>query len=191
MILLVGLGNLEEQYAQTRHNFGVMVAYLLAKKLGKDFQTDAKVYQHNAYLTASYNDEKILITLPTTLMNNSGQAVAAMQKMHQLKGEDIWVLHDDVELPFGSIRTKFGGGDGGHNGIKSVDSWIGRDYWRIKLGVGRDASFHDLADYVLTTFSQSEQEELPDIIDQVTDYLLKSISEHKLEKNTFNAKKER
>lgn len=194
MIILVGLGNPEEEYAETRHNTGYRVIIELCKKLGFDFLKDAKPYRANLFLKTDVTEQEVVFSLPLGYMNNSGHALKQLMDFYgDNTTKDLWVIHDDTEIPFGEVRIKSGGTSGGHNGIKSIDETIGQNYWRVRVGVGRPAhADHDLADYVLAGFSAKEKEQLPAVIDQVTSYLIKSIEVGKLEtaKFTTNAKKE-
>ncbi len=180
-MLIIGLGNPDEKYQTTRHNVGFMVVDALAKRLEIELTEDK-------YMLAEVgkNNSTILVK-PKTYVNNSGQSVEKFVSKNELTPNDVWVIQDDTEIPFGTIRVKVGGTSGGHNGIKSIDEMVGQDYWRIKVGVGRDDNFRELSDYVLAPFTKEEQEQLPIIIDRTVSYLLQSIDEKKLTPITFNA----
>jgi PTH1 family peptidyl-tRNA hydrolase len=105
-----------------------------------------------------------LYSKPTTYMNNSGMAVQAIKEYYKLEIEDIIVIHDDIDLPFGTVKFKIGGGHGGHNGLRSIDSHIGKEYIRVRIGVGKPQDKSDVANYVLDNFSKEELNKLPDII---------------------------
>lgn len=184
MKLIVGLGNPGKEYTQTRHNIGFVVVDNLVKTLG------VEKWQKQKKSEVAKVSQKLLLAKPTTFMNNSGIAVGELVNFYKLDDAEIIVVHDDTEVPFGEVRVKFGGTSGGHNGINSIDEHIGHDYWRVRVGVGRDNHFDDLADYVLAPFTSEEQKELPTVIDRVTDYLVKSLSTQ-LETITFNALNEK
>lgn len=190
MVIVAGLGNPDEEYKNTRHNFGYRIVIDLASKLGQDFTTVASTYRANQYLKTKTNETEVVLTLPLGYMNNSGQALRQiMDFFGDTDAKDLWVVHDDTEIPFGEIRVKFAGSSAGHNGVKSIDETISNKYWRIRVGVGRPKNpEHDLADYVLAAFSQDEKSKLNSIIDQASSYLLKSLNKGALEATTFNAK---
>ena len=158
MHLIVGLGNIGEKYQLTRHNVGFMVIDEITKNL-----TTSNIQKSNFHSTlekSSYD----LFSKPTTYMNNSGMAVQAIKEYYKLEMEDIIVIHDDIDLPFGTVKFKIGGGHGGHNGLKSIDAHIGKEYIRIRIGVGKPQDKADVANYVLNNFSKEELNKLPDII---------------------------
>lgn len=148
MALLVGLGNPGSTYASTRHNIGFMVIDALLSKYSN--QNISK----NSFKGDLFKTSKHLLLKPTTYMNLSGESVVAVK--HFYKVEDIIVIHDDLDLPFGAIRFKFGGGHGGHNGLKSVDKMLGtREYLRIRMGIGKP-EFGTVSDFVLGKFNEQE-----------------------------------
>ena len=158
MHLIVGLGNIGEKYQLTRHNVGFMVIDEITKNL-----TTSNIQKSNFHSTlekSSYD----LFSKPTTYMNNSGMAVQAIKEYYKLEIEDIIVVHDDIDLPFGTVKFKIGGGHGGHNGLRSIDAHIGKEYTRVRIGVGKPQDKADVANYVLNNFSKEELNKLPDII---------------------------
>ena len=158
MHLIVGLGNIGEKYQLTRHNVGFMVIDEITKNL-----TTSNIQKSNFHSTlekSSYD----LFSKPTTYMNNSGMAVQAIKEYYKLEIEDIIVIHDDIDLPFGTVKFKIGGGHGGHNGLRSIDAHIGKEYTRVRIGVGKPQDKADVANYVLNNFSKEELNKLPDII---------------------------
>ena len=158
MHLIVGLGNIGEQYQLTRHNVGFLVIDEITKSLQSsninksNFKADL--------LKSGYN----LYVKPTTYMNNSGQAVVAIKDYYKIDIEDIIVIHDDLDLPFGTVKFKVGGGHGGHNGLRSLDSHIGKDYIRVRIGIGKPEDKSQVANYVLSNFSKEELNKLEGII---------------------------
>ena len=159
MHLIVGLGNIGEKYQLTRHNVGFMVIDEITKSLATS--NIQKSNFHSTLEKSSYD----LFSKPTTYMNNSGMAVQAIKEYYKLEIEDIIVVHDDIDLPFGTVKFKIGGGHGGHNGLRSIDAHIGKEYTRVRIGVGKPQDKADVANYVLNNFSKEELNKLPDIIE--------------------------
>ena len=161
--LIVALGNIGPEYPDTRHNIGFMIADEMAKKAGVTFSNLRLAY----YTEISHRGKKIHLIKPTTYMNLSGKAVNYW--MHELKipVENILVLVDDLALPFGSIRLKPKGGNAGHNGLKSIESLVGgQNYPRLRFGIGDNFPKGRQVDYVLSSFDEDEQPELPALIDR-------------------------
>ncbi len=183
MIAVIGLGNPGADYQQTRHNIGFLVIEALANHFGLNWDQDKYLKAQIAKYTGFW------LVKPQTFMNESGRTVKELMRQQDLGEDQIWVVHDDADLPFGEIRVKKGGTSGGHNGINSIDELNGKNYWRIRIGVDRIANI-DLSDYVLSPFSQSELKDVPAIIDQAVGFLVESLLEQKLETKNFNAKKE-
>jgi len=157
MNLIVGLGNPEEKYKNNRHNVGFMVIDSL---LG-DFQ--AVSISKNNFKGNLYKYKNNFFLKPLTFMNLSGQSVRAVQDY--FKPDKIIVIHDDLDLPFGTLRFKFGGGNGGHNGLKSIDSHVGKDYFRVRIGIGKPEDKSKIISHVLSDFSKSDLEKLGTILD--------------------------
>ncbi len=158
MHLIVGLGNIGDKYELTRHNVGFLVIDEMTKNLTTSNINNSNF--HSTLLKSGYN----LFSKPTTYMNNSGLAVHAIMDYYKIDLEDIIVIHDDLDLPFGAVKFKIGGGHGGHNGLKSLDSHIGKDYIRVRIGIGKPKDKSDVANYVLSNFSKEELNKLQDII---------------------------
>lgn len=146
-MLIVGLGNPGAKYEKTRHNIGFMVVDEFVKKHNAskiNSPCNAELYRYkNHYLLK-----------PMTFMNLSGEAVIAIKNYYKI--DEVIVIHDDLDLPFGSLRFKKGGGNGGHNGLKSVDSYISQDYIRVRMGIGKPNHKGEVANYVLNNFSVDE-----------------------------------
>jgi len=158
MHLIIGLGNIGEDYLLTRHNVGFMVIDEITKNL-----TTANINKSNfqsTLLKSGYN----LFSKPTTYMNNSGVAVNSIMDYYKIDIEDIIVIHDDLDLPFGTVKYKVGGGHGGHNGLRSIDAHIGKEYIRVRIGIGKPEDRSNVANYVLSNFSKEEMNKLQDII---------------------------
>jgi len=149
--LIVGLGNPGEKYKLNRHNVGFLaVDYLIdefqASKVSSKFK--GELFKSNDFLFLK----------PTTFMNLSGESVRLVKDFYKIENENIIVIHDDIDLKLGALRFKRGGSSGGHNGLKSIDSLIGNDYYRIRIGVGRPAEKKEVVNYVLSDFSEEELE---------------------------------
>jgi PTH1 family peptidyl-tRNA hydrolase len=158
MHLIVGLGNIGEKYQLTRHNVGFLVIDEMTKSL-----TTSNINKSNFkadVLKSGYN----LFIKPNTYMNHSGESVVAIKDYYKIDIENIIIIHDDIDLPFGTVKFKIGGGHGGHNGLRSIDSHIGKDYIRVRIGVGKPLIKTDVANYVLSNFSKEELNKLEGII---------------------------
>jgi peptidyl-tRNA hydrolase, PTH1 family len=158
MHLIVGLGNIGDKYQLTRHNIGFLVIDEITKNLSTSNINNPNF--QSTLLKSGYN----LFSKPTTFMNNSGVAVHAIKEYYKIDLENIIVIHDDLDLPFGTVKFKIGGGHGGHNGLRSLDAHITKEYIRVRIGIGKPAHKEDVANYVLSNFSKEELNKLPDII---------------------------
>ncbi len=157
--LVAGLGNPGPRYAGNRHNVGFMVAELLAARMGSGFRRDRSRTQAASGRLAGL---PVIVAKPMSFMNLSGGPLAALSSFYKIPPDQTVVLHDELDLSFGTIRLKLGGGDNGHNGLRSVTSALGtRDYYRVRVGIGRPAGRQDPADFVLTDFTAAERKELP------------------------------
>ncbi|UGT38892.1 aminoacyl-tRNA hydrolase [Nocardia yamanashiensis] len=166
--LVVGLGNPGPEYERTRHNVGFMVADVLAERVGGRFGVHKK--SGADLLEARLDGRKVLLAKPRTYMNLSGRPVAGLAKFFNVPASDIIVVHDELDLPFGAVRLKLGGGEGGHNGLRSISQAITtKDYLRVRFGIGRPPGRQDPADYVLKPFSAPERKEVPVIVEQAAD----------------------
>ena len=163
MTLFVGLGNPGTQYENTRHNIGFKVI----DKLVNDYVIDglsARDISKNSFLGQLYRSANSLFLKPATYMNLSGKSAQPVKNFFKIELADVVVIHDDIDLPFGAVRFKRGGGHGGHNGLKSLDEYIGKDYLRVRIGVGKPKHKSQVADYVLHDFSSDEKESLEKLI---------------------------
>lgn len=174
-MLIVGLGNPGSDYAATRHNIGFMVIEALRKKLQATNVTSA------AFLGECYKAKNHFLLKPLTYMNLSGNSVVKVKNFYKI--DEVVVIHDDLDLPFGALRFKRGGGHGGHNGLKSIDANIGREYLRVRMGIGKPQHKGEVASYVLSAFTQDEQKVLPDWIEQCVNAVL-FLVENDLEKTS-------
>lgn len=162
MKLIVGLGNPGSRYEQTRHNIGFKVIDALAK--AHDIDVNKK--QCRSLLGQGFlSGEKVLLVKPQTYMNNSGEAVWETLNFYRDNIDDLLAIHDDLDLEYGRLRFKDGGGTGGHNGLKSIEKMINSsDYGRLKMGIGRPEQM-SVESYVLSKFSKEENQVLPKLID--------------------------
>jgi PTH1 family peptidyl-tRNA hydrolase len=165
--LIVGLGNPGAEYAGNRHNAGYMVADLLADRAGAPFRSSKF---RAAVAESRLAGLPVTLGKPVTFMNESGGPVAALRDYYGVPVGRIVVLHDELDLPFGTIRLKLGGGDNGHNGLRSVTAALRtRDYYRLRFGIGRPPGRMDPAAFVLRDFTQAERRELPYLTDRSAD----------------------
>ena len=167
MHLVVGLGNPGRQYAQTRHNAGFHVVDRLAERWGARVERK----QFGALVDSlRIGDANIVLCKPQTFMNRSGQAVASLKGFYKLDVSDIVVIHDEVDMDFGTVKLKQGGGHGGHNGLRDIQAKLGNNgFVRVRVGISRPPPGWETSNWVLGKFSGSEQAELPDIVDRAAD----------------------
>jgi PTH1 family peptidyl-tRNA hydrolase len=165
---VVGLGNPGPEYAETRHNVGVRVVELLAARAG-----GGRFSKHKAnadVLEGRIAGRRAVLAVPRTYMNVSGGPVAGLLRYYGVAPSDLVVVHDDLDLGFGVVRLKQGGGEGGHNGLRSISGSIGtKDYLRVRFGIGRPPGRQDPADFVLKRFSGAERKELEFAVDLAAD----------------------
>lgn len=162
--LVVGLGNPGPEYAANRHNAGFMVADLLASRIGASF----KGHRGRADIAEGrLAGRPVTVAKPRAFMNLSGGPVAALRDFYKIPANRIVAVHDDLDIPFGVLRVKLGGGDGGHNGLRSLTRALGTgDYYRVRLGIGRPPGRMDPAAFVLRDFSADERRDLPLVLDR-------------------------
>lgn len=182
--LVVGLGNPGSEYANTRHNIGFMVIDRLLKmqalKVKRKCSSDVAEFQ--------LGSRSILLQKPLTYMNSSGDAVRKLCRRNKIKPSEVLVVYDDLDLKPGRLRIRFGGGSGGHNGIKSISARFGSaDYGRFKIGIGRPGSSAEVIDYVLQDFSEREEELVEKVIDESAQAVLMLCDQgYKAAMNTYN-----
>ena len=165
--LIAGLGNPGPSYAGNRHNAGYLAADVLAARAGVRFRAGKFRAMAAEGRVAGLG---VIIVKPLTFMNDSGVAVGGISGYHRIGAGQIVVVHDELDLPFGAIRLKRGGGDNGHNGLRSVTAHLGtREYYRVRIGIGRPPGRMDPAAYVLRDFSAAERKELPYLLDRAAD----------------------
>lgn len=157
--LVVGLGNPGPKYETTRHNIGFMVADVLAARVGGSFGAHKR--SNAEILQTRFDGRQVIIAKPRTYMNLSGGPVAGVAKFFSVSPGNIVVVHDELDLDYGTIRLKLGGGENGHNGLRSTSSALGtKDYLRVRMGIGRPPGRQDPADFVLKPFSAAERKDL-------------------------------
>jgi PTH1 family peptidyl-tRNA hydrolase len=153
MLLFVGLGNPTPDSENNRHNVGFKIIDTINKQFGLSKQ---KPKFKGLLTTGNIGNEKVYAIKPLTFMNNSGICIRELIEYFKINAEDIIVFHDDLDVEFGKIKAKFGGSSAGHNGIASIDKFIGKDYSRVRIGIGKPKNGMEIADYVLQNFDEDE-----------------------------------
>lgn len=167
-LLVVGLGNPGPRYETTRHNLGFLVADILADRIGSGFKVHKRSGAEVA--TGRLGGRSIVLAKPRVYMNESGRQVGPLANFYSLAPADVIAIHDELDIDFGRIRLKLGGGEGGHNGLRSVASALGtKDFQRVRIGIGRPPGRKDPATYVLENFSAAERQEVGTICEQAAD----------------------
>jgi PTH1 family peptidyl-tRNA hydrolase len=168
--LVVGLGNPGREYAANRHNVGFMVADLLASRVGGKFGRHKRAVAEVAEGRLGFGGPKLILVKPLTFMNLSGAPVVALAQFFKVPVDNVVAVHDELDLPYGQVRVKRGGGEGGHNGLRSMSKSLGsKEYARVRFGIGRPPGRQDPADYVLSDFSGAERKELAFLVDRTAD----------------------
>jgi PTH1 family peptidyl-tRNA hydrolase len=168
--LVVGLGNPGREYAGHRHNVGFMVADLLASRVGAKFGRSKRSHAEVAEGRLGFGGPKLVLVKPLTYMNLSGAPVVALSQFFKVPVTNVVAVHDELDVPFGQVRAKRGGGEGGHNGLRSMSKSLSvKDYARVRFGIGRPPGRQDPADYVLSDFSAVERKELDFLVDRAAD----------------------
>ena len=171
--LVVGLGNPGPAYAGHRHNFGYLAVEELASRLGSSFRAhnSGRADVVEARLgTPGTAGPRVVLARPRSYMNESGGVVKALANFYKVPPERIVVIHDELDLPFGKLRVKLGGGDNGHNGLRSVRSALGTgDFYRVRMGIGRPPGRQQVSDFVLSDYSPAERKEVPFQVDRAAD----------------------
>ena len=167
-LLVVGLGNPGPQYATTRHNLGFLVADVLADRIGSGFKVHKK--SGAEVVTGRLGGRSIVVAKPRTYMNESGRQVGPLANFYSVAPADVIVMHDELDIDFGRIRLKFGGGVAGHNGLRSVGSALGtNDFARVRIGIGRPPGRQSGASFVLGNFKTKELPEVAVVCEQAAD----------------------
>lgn len=168
--LVIGLGNPGAAYAGTRHNAGFLVVTLLAERAGSRFKSFKGAGGRAEVVEARLGGVPAVLARPQSYMNESGGPVASIARFYKIPVDRVVIVHDDLDLPFGALRLKRGGGDGGHNGLRSITASLGsKDYLRVRLGIGRPPGRQDPADYVLRNFTSAQRKELGYHVDRAAD----------------------
>jgi PTH1 family peptidyl-tRNA hydrolase len=163
--LVVGLGNPGAEYSETRHNAGFWFCERLARELGVSFSKEARFHG----FAANARNDGVWLLMPQTFMNRSGQSVAALARFYRIEPAEILVVHDELDIPPGQLRLKFGGGLGGHNGLKDITAHLGtQDFWRLRIGIGHPGDRNEVVNFVLKRPGRAES----DLIDESLDRAL-------------------
>ena len=187
MLLFVGLGNPTPDSENNRHNVG----FKIIDSINKEFSLSKQKPKFKGLLTTgNIGNKKIYAIKPLTFMNNSGICIRELTEYFKIEADDVIVFHDDLDVELGKIKTKFGGSDAGHNGIASIDKFIGKDYSRVRIGIGKPKNGIEVADYVLQNFDEEENSNIEkitkDIIDSISILIDKKLD---LFSSTVNNKK--
>ena len=177
MLLFVGLGNPSPDNENNRHNIGFKIIDAINRKFNLSKQ---KPKFKGLLTTGNIGNKKVYAIKPLTFMNNSGICIRELIEYFKINAEDVIVFHDDLDISFGKIKAKFGGSSAGHNGIESIDKFIGKDYSRVRIGVGQPNGFAKVTDHVLKDFDEDEKQELENITNNIIDSL-KILLDKKLE----------
>ena len=168
MFLFVGLGNPTPNSENNRHNIGFKIIDAINRKFGLSKQ---KPKFKGLLTTGNINEKKIYAIKPLTFMNNSGICIRELIEYFKIDAQNVIVFHDDLDIDFGKIKTKFGGSSAGHNGIESIDRFIGKDYSRVRIGISKPKTKIAVTDYVLKDFDEDEKEELKKITNSIIESL--------------------
>ena len=168
MLLFVGLGNPTPDSENNRHNIGFKIIDTINKKFNLSKQ---KPKFKGLLTTGNITDKKIYAIKPLTFMNNSGICIRELIEYFKIDPKDVIVFHDDLDIEFGKIKAKFGGSSAGHNGIASIDKFIGQDYSRVRIGIGKPKDNMEVADFVLQNFDEDEMVELEKIQSNISNHL--------------------
>ncbi|MDC3099734.1 aminoacyl-tRNA hydrolase [Candidatus Pelagibacter sp.] len=168
MFLFVGLGNPTPNSENNRHNIGFKIIDAINSKFKLSKQ---KPKFKGLLTTGNINEKKVYAIKPLTFMNNSGICIRELIEYFKIEAENIIVFHDDLDIDFGKIKTKFGGSSAGHNGIESIDKFIGKDYSRVRIGIGKPNDKIAVSDYVLKDFDDDEKQQLETLKNDITENL--------------------
>ena len=169
MLLFVGLGNPTPDSENNRHNIGFKIIDAMNQKFGLSKQ---KPKFKGLLTTGNIGNQKVYAIKPLTFMNNSGICIRELLEYFKIDSADVIVFHDDLDIDFGKIKAKFGGTNAGHNGIASIDKFIGKDYSRVRIGIGKPEPKVNVSDYVLNDFNDDEKQEINKITYNIIDSML-------------------
>ena len=165
MLLLVGLGNPGPNNLNNRHNIG----FKIIDAINQQFNLSKQKPKFKGLLTTgNINNKKVYAIKPLTFMNNSGTCIRELIEYFKIDAKDVFVFHDDMDIDFGKIKAKFGGSSAGHNGIESIDKFIGKDYSRVRIGIGHPKNNIEVSDHVLQDFNEDEKIELSSMTENIT-----------------------
>ncbi len=165
--IIAGLGNPGPEHQSTRHNAGFWFCDALARRHGGEFRDYRKYSGETARIGVA--GQEIILLKPTTYMNRSGMSVRQLSDFFKIAPQEILVVHDELDLPVGSVRLKHGGGHGGHNGLRDIIAHLGEDFWRLRLGIGHPGTKAEVIDYVLTRAPKAEEELILDAVNTAVD----------------------
>lgn len=168
MLLLVGLGNPSPENENNRHNIGFKIINAINKKFGLSKQ---KPKFKGLLTTGKIGDKKVYAIKPLTFMNNSGICIRELIEYFKIDSADVIVFHDDLDIYLGKVIVKFGGSNAGHNGIESIDKFIGKDYSRVRIGIGRPERKNMVTDHVLDNFTDDEENSIIELTNNIVEYL--------------------
>ena len=168
MLLLVGLGNPGPENENNRHNIGFKIINVINQKFGLSKQ---KPKFKGLLTTGKIGDKKVYAIKPLTFMNNSGICIRELIEYFKIDPTDVIVFHDDLDILLGKVTAKFGGSSAGHNGIESIDKFIGKDYSRVRIGIGKPEKKHMVIDHVLDDFTDDEEISIAELTDNIVEYL--------------------
>ena len=168
MLLFVGLGNPSPDNENNRHNIGFKIIDAINQKFSLSKQ---KPKFKGLLTTGNIGNKKVYAIKPLTFMNNSGICIRELIEYFKIESEDVIVFHDDLDINFGKVKAKFGGSSAGHNGIESIDNFIGKDYSRVRIGIGKGNGKTNVTDHVLKDFDEEEKIKLENITNNITDSL--------------------
>ena len=167
--LIIGLGNPGDKYSKTRHNAGFWFVDALANREGASFKTESKFSGEVCKITL--NNQPVWLLKPNTFMNLSGRSGQQLSSFYKISVEEVLVVHDELDLSPGTVRLKSGGGHGGHNGLRDLHAQIGKDYWRLRLGIGHPGDRNKVVDYVLSNISKNDEIDVMNSIDRAIDVM--------------------
>ncbi len=174
MKLIVGLGNIGDEYENTRHNLGFMVINEISKKYKLNIKNEKKLKADMC--VTMLNEETVILAKPTTYVNLSGDSVVKIANFYKIQTQDIWVISDDLALDFGTVRVRVGGSSGGHNGLKDIISKMGDNFTRFRVGIKNDMLEKVSTEkFVLQKFNKEEQESLEDVVKKSAEIVLDSL----------------
>ena len=183
MHLIAGLGNPGDKYTQTRHNIGFLIIDEIIRN------QNVSTINNKNFQSLTFKSNSNIYSKPQTFMNNSGVAIKNIADYYDIANENIIIIHDDLDLKFGAVKFKRGGGHGGHNGLRSIDSHIGSDYIRVRIGIGKPKQKEDVAHYVLSNFSKEEFQHMSEYFKHIIE-AINTIQTHPLDevKSLFSKK---